>query len=56
MNILSKYWVITLVFLHVLAVWASVGHYHDDEYFQILDFAALKLEMQKMCWTGDTPQ
>jgi phosphatidylinositol glycan class B len=43
MNILSKYWVITLVFLHVLAVWASVGHYHDDEYFQILDFAALKL-------------
>ena len=43
MNILSKYWIITLVLLHVLAVWASVGHYHDDEYFQILDFAALKL-------------
>ena len=43
MNILSKYWIITLVLLHVLAVWVSVGHYHDDEYFQILDFAALKL-------------
>ncbi len=29
--------------IHLIAAWYSVGHYHDDEYHQILNFAAAKL-------------
>ena len=43
MNIIPKYFFITLILFHLIAVCFSVGHYHDDEYFQILDFVAFKL-------------
>jgi phosphatidylinositol glycan class B len=45
MNFLSnyKYWLFTAVILHILVAWFSVGHYHDDEYAQILSFAAARM-------------
>ena len=48
MRITQKYWFITAFLIYLVAAWFSVGHYHDDEYYQILDFAAYKLgfEMQ----------
>ncbi|HIF50423.1 MAG TPA: hypothetical protein EYQ42_02620 [Thiotrichaceae bacterium] len=48
MRVIPKNWLIFAVFIYLLAAWSSVGHYHDDEYYQILDFTALKLgfEMQ----------
>ena len=48
MRISEKYWFIFAFLIYLIAAWFSVGHYHDDEYYQILDFAAYKLgfEMQ----------
>lgn len=45
MNSLPRYWLITAITLHLLAAWFSVGHYHDDEYAQILNFATSKIDM-----------
>ena len=48
MRISEKYWFASAFLIYLIAAWFSVGHYHDDEYYQILDFAAYKLgfEMQ----------
>jgi phosphatidylinositol glycan class B len=48
MSISEKYWFLFAFLIYLVAAWFSVGHYHDDEYYQILDFAAYKLgfEMQ----------
>ncbi len=43
MTSLPKYWLIAAIILHLLAAWFSVGHYHDDEYAQILNFATSKI-------------
>lgn len=40
---LPRYWLSAAIILHLLAAWFSVGHYHDDEYAQILNFAAFKI-------------
>lgn len=42
-NQIPKYWIVGAILIYFIAAWFSVGHYHDDEYYQILDFAALKL-------------
>ena len=48
MRITEKHWFTAAFLIYLVAAWFSVGHYHDDEYYQILDFAAYKLgfEMQ----------
>ena len=48
MNLFPKYWLTVAIIIHLTAAWFSIGQYHDDEYYQILDYAALKLgfEMQ----------
>ncbi len=45
MNFLTnyKYWLFAAIILHILVAWFSVGHYHDDEYAQILSFAAARM-------------
>jgi len=43
MRVIPKNWLIAAFLIHLIAAWFSVGHYHDDEYYQILDFTALKL-------------
>ena len=43
MNSLPRYWIIIAVVVYLLAAWFSVGHYHDDEYAQILNFATSKI-------------
>jgi phosphatidylinositol glycan class B len=43
MNSLPKNWLVIAIILHILAAWFSVGHYHDDEYAQILNFATSKI-------------
>ena len=43
MRISEKYWFFSAFLIYLVAAWFSVGHYHDDEYYQILDFAAYKL-------------
>ncbi len=43
MNSLPKNWLLAAIILHLLAAWFSVGHYHDDEYAQILNFATSKI-------------
>ncbi len=43
MHSIPRYWLITAIIVHALAAWFSVGHYHDDEYAQILNFATSKL-------------
>lgn len=43
MNSLPKNWLIIAIVLHLLAAWFSAGHYHDDEYAQILNFATSKI-------------
>jgi len=56
MKTLPKYWLLVAFLIHLLAAWFSVGHYHDDEYYQILDLAAFKLgfEMQnEVMWEYD---
>jgi GPI mannosyltransferase 3 len=53
MTSLPKNWLIAAIVLHILAAWFSVGHYHDDEYAQILNFATSKIgvEMQsQLMW------
>lgn len=45
MNSLPRYWLTTAIILHLIAAWMSVGHYHDDEYAQILNFATSKIGM-----------
>lgn len=45
MTSLPKYWLIAAIIIHLLAAWFSVGHYHDDEYAQILNFATSKIGM-----------
>ena len=45
MKSLPKYWLIIAVALHLFAAWFSVGHYHDDEYAQILNFATSRIGM-----------
>ncbi len=45
MKSLPKHWLIIAVILHLLVAWFSVGHYHDDEYAQILNFATSKIGM-----------
>ena len=48
MSISEKHWFFFAFVIYSIVAWFSVGHYHDDEYYQILDFAAYKLgfEMQ----------
>lgn len=53
MNSLPKNWLIAAILIHLLAAWFSVGHYHDDEYAQILNFTTAKtgVEMQsQLMW------
>ena len=53
MSISEKHWFFFAFVIYSIIAWFSVGHYHDDEYYQILDFAAYKLgfEMQnKVMW------
>jgi phosphatidylinositol glycan class B len=53
MNSIPKNWLWAAIILHLLAAWFSVGHYHDDEYAQILNFATSKtgLDMQsQLMW------
>jgi len=45
MNSLPKHWLIAAILIHLLVAWFSVGHYHDDEYAQILNFATSKIGM-----------
>ncbi len=45
MTSLPKYWLTAAIIIHLLAAWFSVGHYHDDEYAQILNFATSKIGM-----------
>jgi GPI mannosyltransferase 3 len=45
MNSLPKYWLGIAITIHLLAAWFSIGHYHDDEYAQILSFATSKIGM-----------
>ncbi len=45
MTSLPKYWLVAAIIIHLLAAWFSVGHYHDDEYAQILNFATSKMGM-----------
>ncbi len=45
MNSLPRNWLFAAIILHVLAAWFSLGHYHDDEYAQILNFATSKIGM-----------
>ena len=46
MNISEKHWFFFAFLIYLVAAWFSVGHYHDDEYYQILDFAAYKLGLE----------
>ena len=46
MTIAEKYWFVGAFLVYFIAAWFSGGHYHDDEYYQILDFAAYKLGFQ----------
>ena len=46
MNISEKYWFSLAFLIYLVAAWFSVGHYHDDEYYQILDFAAYRLGLE----------
>ena len=53
MTAIEKYWFIGAFIVCLIAAWFSVGHYHDDEYYQILDFAAYKLAFEiqnKVMW------
>ncbi len=43
MQTLPRYWLLIAIVMYVLAAWFSVGHYHDDEYAQILNFATSKI-------------
>jgi phosphatidylinositol glycan class B len=43
MNSIPKNWLWAAIILHLLAAWFSVGHYHDDEYAQILNFTTSKI-------------
>jgi GPI mannosyltransferase 3 len=45
MTSLPKHWLVAAIIIHLLAAWFSVGHYHDDEYAQILNFATSKMGM-----------
>ena len=41
------------VVVHLLAVWFSLGHYHADEHYQILEFAGVKLglvQAEQLVW------
>lgn len=40
---IPRNWIIAAIIIHIIAAWFSIGHYHDDEYHQILAFAAAKL-------------
>ena len=40
---MNRKWIVLAILVHIIAAWYSVGHYHDDEYHQILNFAAAKL-------------
>jgi GPI mannosyltransferase 3 len=42
---LPRYWFVIAIIIYLLATWFSVGHYHDDEYAQILNFATSKIGM-----------
>ena len=42
---LTRNWIVAAFVVHLIAAWFSVGHYHDDEYHQILAFAAARLDM-----------
>lgn len=56
MNSLPRNWLITAIIIHLLAAWFSVGHYHDDEYAQILNFTSAKTgaDMQsQLMWEFD---
>jgi len=46
MNISEKHWFFFAFLIYLVAAWFSVGHYHDDEYYQVLDFAAYKLGLE----------
>lgn len=53
MNSLSKNWIAAAILVYLLAAWFSVGHYHDDEYAQILNFTTAKtgVDMQsQLMW------
>lgn len=56
MYTLSKNWLIAAVILYLLAAWFSIGHYHDDEYAQVLHFATAKagIDLQsRLMWEFD---
>jgi phosphatidylinositol glycan class B len=40
---IPKNWLIFALLIHIIAAWYSVGHYHDDEYHQILAFTSSKI-------------
>lgn len=42
---LPRNWLVAAIVAHLLVAWFSVGHYHDDEYAQILNFATSKIGM-----------
>ena len=53
MNTLPRHWLLIACVLYVFAAWFSMGHYHDDEYAQVLNFATAKtsLDMQsELMW------
>ncbi len=43
MNSITKHWLAIAIVIHLLVAWFSLGHYHDDEYAQILNFATSKI-------------
>lgn len=45
MQTLPKHWLSVAVIIHILVAWFSLGHYHDDEYAQVLNFAVSKIGM-----------
>ena len=49
MSISEKNWFFFAFLIYSVVAWFSVGHYHDDEYYQILDFDAYKLGFETMC-------
>ena len=56
MHTLPNNWLIAAIILYPLVAWFSVGHYHDDEYAQVLNFTMAKtgIDMQsQLMWEFD---
>jgi phosphatidylinositol glycan class B len=43
LKVIPKNWLVFAALIHIIAAWYSVGHYHDDEYHQILAFTSAKM-------------